>query len=68
MGTICSAHYANLFMGNFEEKWIYQLLDNNTKFYKRFIDDIFLVWNGTLDELKIFINKINDLHSTIKFE
>ena len=31
-------------------------------------DDIFLFWNGTLEQLKEFIEKLNNLHPTIKFE
>ena len=68
MGTKCSAHYANIFMGDFEEKWIYKLIGKHSNFYTRFIDDIFLLWTGTLDELKDFIKKLNNVHPTIKFE
>ena len=47
MGTKCAPSYANIFMGWFEEKFIFQLLRNLSDFYLRFIDDIFLTWNGT---------------------
>ena len=36
-------------------------------FYKRFIDDIFIIWTGTEEELKTFMTKINNAHPTIKF-
>ena len=42
----------------------------NTKlirFYKRFIDDIFIIWTGTEEELRTFMVKINKAHPTIKF-
>ena len=68
MGTKCSAAYANLFMNYFEETHIYNIIGSNSNFYKRFIDDIFLLWNGTLEQLKEFISKINTVHTTIKFE
>ena len=45
----------------FEEKFIFPLLTNLSDFYLRFIDDIFLTWNGTktkFDNLK----KNNDCH------
>ena len=36
-------------------------------FFKRFIDDIFLIWTGTVSELETFLTEINKLHKTIKF-
>ena len=68
MGIKYSASYANLFMNNFEETWIYKLIGKNSNFYKRFIDDIFILWNGTPEQLREFIEQINTLHPTIKFE
>ena len=68
MGTKCAIIYANLFMSHFEETHIYNLIQRNCPFYKRFIDDIFLLWNGTLDELTTFLEEINRLHPTIKFD
>ena len=68
MGTKCAVIYANLFMSHFEETHIYPLIANKCPFYKRFIDDIFLLWTGTLDELKVFIEDLNKLHPTIKFD
>ena len=35
--------------------------------WKRYIDDIFLIWNGNRDELNQFITNINKVHPTIKF-
>ena len=35
MGTKCAVIYANLFLSNFEETHIYQLLNNKCTFYKR---------------------------------
>ena len=68
MGTKCAVIYANLFMSHFEDVHIYQLLANHCPFYKRFIDDIFLLWNGSEDELKAFLEQLNQLHPTIKFD
>ena len=36
-------------------------------FFKRFIDDIFLIWTGSVNELEEFLIAINKLHKTIKF-
>ena len=35
--------------------------------WKRFIDDIFVVWTGSASEFTTYINTINQLHHTIKF-
>ena len=70
MGTRCAPTVANIFMGHIEKK----ILDLSTHssliykgFWKRFIDDIILVWTGTEEELQEFIQFINSLHPTIKF-
>ena len=58
MGTKCAPSYANIFMGWLKEKLILPLLTNFSDFYLRFIDDIFLIWNGTKAEFDIFLKKI----------
>ena len=35
--------------------------------YKRFIDDILLLWKGSEEKFLEFMDKINSLHPTIKF-
>ena len=67
MGTICAPAYANLFMSEFEERCIYPLIKNESSSYLRFIDDIFMVWNKSENELKSFINEVNKKHHSIKF-
>ena len=59
MGTACAPSYANILMGWFEEKFIFPLLTNLSDFHLRFIDDIFLIWNGTKTEFDDFFKKIN---------
>ena len=36
--------------------------------YVRYIDDIFLVWKGTKEELMEFLKEINLVHQCIKFD
>ena len=55
MGSKCAPNYGNIFMGWFEEKFIFPLLTNLSDFYLRFIDDIFLIWKLNLI---IFFKKI----------
>ena len=57
MGTKCAPSYANIFMGWFEEMFIFPLLTNLSNFYMRFIDNIFLIWNGTKTEFDNFFKK-----------
>ena len=68
MGTICAPSYANIFMSEFEEKHIYPLIKNKSAIYLRYIDDIFMVWTKPENELKHFINEINQKHQSIKFD
>ena len=68
MGTKCAPSYANIFMGMFEERYIYPLIEKISNFYLRFIDDIFLIWTGTTDQLMKFKQQINEVHPSIKFD
>ena len=68
MGTKCAPTYANLFMGKFEEMYILPKLIGKSILYLRYIDDIFLIWKGSEEELKHFIDYINQVHSKIKFD
>ena len=70
MGTICAPTVANIFMGVFEKdllerapgkQYIYK------KFWRRFIDDILLIWTGSEEELKEFLAFMDSIHPTIKF-
>ena len=68
MGTPMAPSVANLFMACLEEN----MLGNSPvpverRFWKRFIDDIFLLWTGTAEELEQFLTYINTVHPTIKF-
>ena len=40
MGTICAPSYANIFMGKFEEKFIYPYIKDLGSLYLRYVDDI----------------------------
>ena len=57
MGTKCAPSYANIFMGWFEEKFMFLLLTNLSNFHLRLIDDIFLIWNVTKTEFDDFLKK-----------
>ena len=38
------------------------------QFWRRFFDDVLLLWTGTESQLKEFITSNNSLHPTIKFK
>ena len=66
MGTKMAPTYANLFMGKLEEK----LKDKGKPhilLWKRFIDDIFIIWDGTEAEFHEYMTELNQIHDTIKF-
>ena len=42
------------FMGIFEENYMYHLIKEKCKLYLRYINDIFLICTGTLDNLKSY--------------
>ena len=54
MGTKCLPNYANIFMDIFEGRHKYPLIETMSKFYLRFIDDIFLIWTGEAFRYLIF--------------
>ena len=68
MGSKCSCTYADLFMGKFETEKIYPLINGKHLCYYRFRDDIFMIWTGGEIALKKFLEEVNKLHHSIKFE
>ena len=68
MGSPLGPTLANLFMGHHEKNWIDQFPQNKGKliFYRRYIDDIFAVFN-TSDEANEFLVYLNSRHGSIKF-
>ena len=48
--------------------YIYSLIKNESSSYLRFINNIFMVWTKSENELKSFINEINKKHYLIKFD
>jgi hypothetical protein len=66
MGTRMAPPYANLFMGRLDAI-ITEQFPQTIKLYKRFIDDIFIIFTGSREELLLFKAFMNDLHPTIKF-
>jgi len=66
MATKMAIAFANIFMAKVETEIL-----NQSAFillvWKRFIDDIFSLWNTTREEITHFIEQANRHHQTIKF-
>ena len=65
---MCPPPYASLYMGWFENLHILPRINQHISMYVRYIDDIFFVWKGPESELKEFLEVINTIHPTIKFD
>ena len=66
IGIKAAPPYANLFMGRHEET-IWKAFICSVFFWKRFIDEIFLIFIGTTKQLQSMKDFMNNPHSTIKF-
>ena len=65
MGTICAPTYTNVFIAKFELKYISPYIKDKTKKFLRFIDDLFMIWTGSEQELLDFMGDLNKKHPTI---
>ena len=66
MGTKMAPSFANLFLGLFEKSALREApFQPHT--WLRYIDDIFMIWTESPENLKIFIDYLNNIHPTIKF-
>lgn len=66
MGTRMAPTYANIFMHSIESKFLLTCPIKPT-LYKRYLDDIFLIWTNTEKELLNFIQNFNLAHPNISF-
>ena len=71
MGTRVALTYANIFMNFLESAMIDDCPDRLKRLifaWKRFIDDILLLFLGTREELKELHQYLNSYHPTMKFD
>lgn len=66
MGTKCAPSLANLFMHEFEQNFL-RIYPLTPIVGWRYIDDVFLIWLYSRQELVSFIAALNSQHETIKF-
>lgn len=69
MGACFAPNYSNLFMGLWEETFVYSNLNTfaeKIKYYGRYIDDILLIWSGSESELSLFHSYLNNTNPNLK--
>lgn len=66
MGSNVAPSFANLFMESYEEQWLLPMGANNIIFYKRYIDDLLIIWQGNENDLLSFFQSLNSLDSPIR--
>lgn len=66
MGANVAVRYANIFTS---VTW-HRMINDEKKpfFFTRLIDDIFMIWTSTEQELNKFVNNLNTKHESIKFD
>ena len=71
MGTRVAPTYANIFMAKLEKFMLENCPQNLSELvhcWKRFIDDIFVIFCGSYADLEKFHNYLNTVHPTMKFD
>ena len=66
VGSPLAPILANFFMGYLEKDWVEKAQVAKTTFYKRYIDDIFAVFESELDA-ETFNTYLNNKHKNINF-
>ena len=70
MGSKCSPTFADMFMAGFETRFMDTLesrLRERIGFFKRYLDDIVIVWLGSQDEFDEFFALLNGFHRNLNF-
>ena len=73
MGTRAAPNVADIFMSYLDadiKKKAHKFAKDNVSplvFYKRFLDDILMIWLGSHEQLHCFFKEINTINSSIKF-
>lgn len=68
MGANVAPTFANIFVAMLEKDAIYTSVHfNRVLSWMRYIDDIFLIWTGSVSELESFYGYLNSINNTVKF-
>ena len=66
MGSPLGPVLANLCMGHHEQRWISNYIGRKPVFYRRYVDDIFCLFDK-YDDISSFLEYLNSRHPNIKF-
>ena len=66
IGTELAPGYANMFLSIFERNMLNQY-PTKLSIWRRYVDDIFMIWNDSEDKLKEFLAYINTVNPAIQF-
>ena len=66
MGTKMAVAFTNIFMASIEKEILRQSV-NKPLTRKRFIYDVFCLWDTNKEEIEYFIEQANSYHPTITF-
>ena len=73
MGTKCAPNYSNIFMAKKIDQEIIKMATKHgegifpIRLFKRFLDDIIMLWCGSVESLHSFITDINTINPSIQF-
>lgn len=71
MGNACAPSYANLYLGWWESILVFgddaHWLTEKVGLWARYIDDIFILWQGTKEEFNLFVTLLNDNQCGLRF-
>ena len=70
MGSKMSPQFSSLYVALFEQEYVCNPRNpyfQNIKLWKRYVDDIFLVWQGPVETLDEFFSYLNRCHEHLKF-
>ena len=67
MGSSISPVFVNIFLNQFETSMLNNCLENFTpSFYKRYLDDTFLLFRDE-QQTQLFFQYVNNMHNSVKF-
>ncbi|XP_043913221.1 THO complex subunit 2-like [Protopterus annectens] len=68
MGAVCAPIFANLVMLEWESEHLFKSeYYQHIVHYTRFLDDLFVLWDGPIDKISDFISYINNTTEFLKF-
>ncbi|XP_041428559.1 uncharacterized protein LOC121396962 [Xenopus laevis] len=69
MGANMAPAYANIYMHLFEHMYVlnHPVYTKYIAVWRRYVDDMFMVWTGTEELLQEFFGYLNSVHDTIQF-